>query len=173
MLQHETGFLPFPPFFKAAQYSNFVEMPHFLYFHLLMGTGLLPAPGCWEWSCGGQECANLFEIPCWDLWMDTQRWDGRDATLLFTACEGLVLLLWAEGTGPVIRTEESLSGPEALLSRGSQTCTSVCVCWAPCFRQYPVNKNMAAGPREVTYLLRRGKSRVKNTPQRGHQEKQK
>lgn len=46
-----------------------------------------------------------------------------------TACEGLVLLLLAEGTGPVVRTfsEESLSGPEALLSRGSPTCTSVCM----------------------------------------------
>lgn len=39
-------------------------------------------------------------------------WVGCSNTC-FIVCEGLVLLLWAEGTGPVIRacSEKSLSGP--------------------------------------------------------------
>lgn len=92
-------------------------------------------------------------------------WAG--CNIAFYSVWGTGTVLWAEGTGPVIRTEESLSGPETLLSRGSQTCTSVYVWWAPCCKQYQANQNMAAGPGEVAHLLRIGKSRVKHTPKGG------
>lgn len=132
-----------------------------------MDTGLLPARGCCEWSCGGQECANLLEIPCWDLWIYTQRWDGRDATLLFTACEGLVLCselralgLLSELKNPWV--DQRLFYPGAAKLAPQFMCDEL-----PVANSIRENKNMAASPREVAHLLRIGKSRVKNTPKGG------